>query len=82
MPFNLGIGEIIVVLVLALLIFGKRLPEVGRSLGRGILEFKEGLKGAAASLSDDSDTDSESTAEAEKKEESAEAPAEDKKTSP
>jgi len=51
MPFNLGIGEVLVVLVVALLIFGKRLPEVGRSLGRGIVEFKEGLKGAAASLS-------------------------------
>ncbi len=54
MPFNLGIGEVLVVLVVALLIFGKRLPEVGRSLGRGILEFKEGLKGAAATLNDDS----------------------------
>jgi sec-independent protein translocase protein TatA len=29
----------------ALLIFGKRLPEVGRSLGKGIVEFKKGLKG-------------------------------------
>lgn len=28
-----------------LLIFGKRLPEVGRSLGKGIVEFKKGLKG-------------------------------------
>jgi sec-independent protein translocase protein TatA len=31
--------------VLALLIFGKRLPEVGRSLGKGIIEFKKGLAG-------------------------------------
>jgi TatA/E family protein of Tat protein translocase len=63
MPFNLGIGEVLVVMVLALLIFGKRLPEVGRSLGRGIVEFKEGLKGAAASLgsSDKADPDLEST---------------------
>lgn len=32
-------------IVLALLIFGKRLPEVGRSLGKGIVEFKRGIKG-------------------------------------
>jgi sec-independent protein translocase protein TatA len=48
MPFNLGMGEIFLVLLIALLVFGGRLPEVGRSLGRGILEFKEGLKGKAA----------------------------------
>jgi sec-independent protein translocase protein TatA len=30
---------------IALLIFGKRLPEVGRSLGKGIVEFKKGLAG-------------------------------------
>ena len=31
------------VVIVALLLFGKRLPEVGRSLGRGIAEFKKGL---------------------------------------
>jgi sec-independent protein translocase protein TatA len=31
--------------VIALLLFGKRLPEVGRSLGKGIIEFKKGLAG-------------------------------------
>lgn len=31
------------VFIVALLLFGKRLPEVGRSLGRGIAEFKKGL---------------------------------------
>ena len=34
-----------VLLILGLLIFGKRLPEVGRSLGKGIVEFKRGIKG-------------------------------------
>jgi sec-independent protein translocase protein TatA len=34
-----------VLLVIGLLLFGKRLPEVGRSLGKGIVEFKRGLKG-------------------------------------
>ncbi len=37
--------EWIVLLVLGLLIFGRQLPEVGRSLGRGIVEFKRGIKG-------------------------------------
>lgn len=43
---NLGIGEIIVILVVVLLLFGaKRLPEIGRAIGKGIKEFKEGVKG-------------------------------------
>ncbi|HVP10405.1 MAG TPA: twin-arginine translocase TatA/TatE family subunit [Phycisphaerae bacterium] len=40
---NLAGPDLIVIGVIALLIFGKRLPEVGRSLGKGILEFKKGL---------------------------------------
>jgi sec-independent protein translocase protein TatA len=40
-----GPWEIILILVVALLLFGKRLPEVARSLGKGIVEFKKGLKG-------------------------------------
>ena len=35
----------IVIGLIALLLFGKRLPEVGRSLGKGIIEFKKGLAG-------------------------------------
>jgi sec-independent protein translocase protein TatA len=42
---NLSPLEIIVILVIALLLFGKRLPEVGRSLGKGIVEFKKGIQG-------------------------------------
>jgi len=38
-------AEWLVIAALGLLIFGKRLPEVGRSLGKGIVEFKKGLKG-------------------------------------
>jgi sec-independent protein translocase protein TatA len=37
--------HILVVLAIGILLFGKRLPEVGRSLGKGIVEFKKGLKG-------------------------------------
>jgi sec-independent protein translocase protein TatA len=35
----------VVLAIIALLLFGKRLPEVGRSLGKGIVEFKKGLAG-------------------------------------
>lgn len=42
--FNLGTGEIIVILVVVLLLFGaKRIPELARSLGRGVNQFKQGL---------------------------------------
>jgi sec-independent protein translocase protein TatA len=34
-----------VVMIVAVLLFGKRLPEVGRSLGKGIIEFKKGIRG-------------------------------------
>jgi TatA/E family protein of Tat protein translocase len=40
-----GLTEWIIIGALGLLIFGKRLPDVGRSLGKGIVEFKKGLKG-------------------------------------
>jgi sec-independent protein translocase protein TatA len=35
----------LVIMAVGLLLFGKRLPEVGKNLGRGIVEFKKGLKG-------------------------------------
>lgn len=43
--------ELLVIMVIALLLFGKRLPEVARSLGKGVVEFKKGLKG----IEDDSE---------------------------
>ena len=42
---SLGPGEMMVVMIVAVVLFGKRLPEVGRSLGKGIVEFKKGLRG-------------------------------------
>ena len=42
---NLGPMEMMLIMGLGVLLFGKRLPEVGRSLGRGIVEFKKGLNG-------------------------------------
>ena len=45
--FGIGPIELIVVGVVALLIFGpKRLPDLGRSLGRGMREFKDSVTGA------------------------------------
>lgn len=44
-PPSLGPLELIIIAGVALLIFGKRLPDVGRSLGKGIVEFKRGLQG-------------------------------------
>jgi sec-independent protein translocase protein TatA len=43
---NIGLPEILVVLVIALIVFGpKRLPELGRSLGKGIREFRGSVSG-------------------------------------
>ena len=41
--FGLGPMEMLIVGVIAVLLFGKNLPSVGRSLGKGIVEFKKGL---------------------------------------
>ncbi|HEY1286327.1 MAG TPA: twin-arginine translocase TatA/TatE family subunit [Solirubrobacterales bacterium] len=47
---NIGPLEVVVILIIALIVFGpKRLPELGRSLGKGIREFRGSLSG------DDSD---------------------------
>ena len=43
--FGLGTWEIAVILIVALLIFGHRLPSVMRSLGAGVIEFKKGMRG-------------------------------------
>jgi sec-independent protein translocase protein TatA len=43
---NIGLPEIAIVLIIALIVFGpKRLPELGRSLGRGIREFRGSIGG-------------------------------------
>lgn len=45
---NIGPMEIVVVLIIALVVFGpKRLPELGKSLGRGIQEFKGTIGGGS-----------------------------------
>lgn len=42
---QIGPMEMLIILGVGILLFGKRLPEVGRSLGKGIVEFKKGLRG-------------------------------------
>ena len=47
-----GTTELIVILVIALLLFGSRLPEVMRSLGRSVVEFKKGMRESENELHD------------------------------
>ena len=43
---SIGIQEILLLLLIALLVFGaSRLPEIGRGLGQGIMNFKKSVKG-------------------------------------
>jgi sec-independent protein translocase protein TatA len=47
--FDISPVQILIVLVIALLVFGpRRLPEMGRSVGQGLREFKSGITGDAA----------------------------------
>ena len=40
---SLGTAEILVIAIVGLLLFGRRLPEVGRSVGKSFMEFKRGM---------------------------------------
>jgi sec-independent protein translocase protein TatA len=55
-PFGIGIWEILILLLVVLLVFGpKRLPEMGRSLGKGMREFKDSISGKDFEDDDDDD---------------------------
>jgi sec-independent protein translocase protein TatA len=55
---NVGPLELGIVLVIALIVLGpKRLPEVGRSIGKGLREFKESLSGGLNDEHDDDEPD-------------------------
>lgn len=47
---NIGPVGLVIILIIALIIFGKRLPDVARSMGKGIVEFKKGLRGVEDEL--------------------------------
>jgi sec-independent protein translocase protein TatA len=54
MPLGIGPLELIIVLVIALVIFGpKRLPDLGKSLGTGMREFKDSITGSSKDDDDD-----------------------------
>lgn len=58
MPFNVGPMELIVVLIIALVVLGpKKLPEVGKSLGKGMREFKNSISGMTAGDEDRDETE-------------------------
>lgn len=51
LPFNLGVPEVLVILGIALVIFGpKKLPELGRNLGKGLKNFKDSLTSATSEM--------------------------------
>ena len=55
---NIGPLEIAIVLIIALIVFGpKRLPELGKSLGKGINEFRDGLNKVGEKNDDDDEDD-------------------------
>ncbi len=43
--FGLGMQEILLLLLLGVLLFGRKLPDIGRSLGKTVIEFRKGIGG-------------------------------------
>lgn len=58
--FNIGVPELILILIIILVLFGaKRLPEIGRALGRALGEFKKGMRETKEEINGDSKKDEE-----------------------
>ena len=65
MPFNIGPMELIVMLAIALVVLGpKKLPEVGKSLGKGMREFKDSMSSMSRKDDDDDTTQPEGLTQA------------------
>ncbi len=56
---NLGTGEIIIIAIIVLLLFGgKKIPELMKGIGKGVKNFKDGVKGIEDDIKvEDTDTD-------------------------
>lgn len=53
--FNLGTGEIILIVLVVLLLFGgRKIPELMRGLGKGVRSFKDGMNDVTDQIKDDS----------------------------
>ncbi len=74
--FDLGIQELVVIFVVALIVFGpKRLPELGRTLGKGILELKKAMEGVREQIRVESEGTQEQVTSSTADENKEEAPA-------
>lgn len=52
--FNIGTGEVIVIALVILLVFGgKKIPELMKGLGKGVKNFKDGIKGVEDEINTD-----------------------------
>ncbi|MDD3585985.1 MAG: twin-arginine translocase TatA/TatE family subunit [Thermoguttaceae bacterium] len=58
--FSPGPMQMLMVAIIALLLFGNRLPQVMRSLGKGVTEFKKGVNGIEDEISNATSTDKKS----------------------
>jgi len=59
---NLGAGEIILILLVVLILFGaKKIPELAKGLGKGMSEFKKGLKEVETEIKDADKEDKKTT---------------------
>lgn len=73
LAFNLP--TLLIILALALLIFGNRLPSIGKNLGKSIVGFKKGLKEGEANDDDEDDDDDDDIEEPIAKKKTKELPA-------
>ena len=52
---NLGMTELVVIAIIALLLFGRKLPEMARGVGKGLTEFKRGMREATDEVKNEID---------------------------